>query len=200
MIRRSDCLKELALHADDDLFVVGITGINWEWRRIRDHDGNMLIGSLGHAGAVALGMALTLPRRRVIALETDGSTLFDLPSLTAMATYQPSNLKVFVFDNEVYSGSRISQPSATASRTDIEAMARGAGIERTATVSDLEAFRERAGLAFEEAGLQYVVAKIEEDVDVRRLPKPRMDYLENMYRFIRYVERTEDRPILPELR
>lgn len=199
-MRRLDCLSQLAPLITDELMVIGLSGVNWEWRQLSQHEGNIVIGSLGHAAGVGCGMALALPHRRVIVLESDGSSLFDMPALTVMGSYRPENLKVFVFDNEAYSGSRISQPSATASHTDLELMARGAGIERTATVCDVASFEEHAQAAISEPGLQYVVAKVEEDVNVRHLPKPRVDYMENMYQFLRYVERTEDQVILPELR
>ncbi len=199
-MKRFDCLKFLEPKISDELVVVGITGVNWEWRHLSNHEGNMIIGSLGHALAVGTGMALSLPHRRVIVLESDGSSLADLPCLTTIGTYRPENLKVFVFDNQVYSGSRISEPSATAFNTDLEQMARGAGIPNTATVRDLESFREQVEAAFSQPGVRYVVAKIEEDLSARSLPKPRVDYLENKYRFMRYIERTEGKIILPELR
>mgnify|MGYP003693800723 CR=1 FL=1 len=52
-------------------------------------------------------------------------SLFNLPTL---ANLNPPNLAVFVFDNQAYSGTRISYPSATAGKTDLAAMASGAGI------------------------------------------------------------------------
>ena len=199
-MKRFDCLKLLEPMITDELVVIGIAGVNWEWRRLSKHEGNMTIGSLGHTLAVGTGMALSLPERRVIVLESDGSSLADLPCLTTIGTYRPDNLKVFVFDNELYSGSRISDPSATAFNTDLEQMARGAGIPITATVRDLESFGEQARAAFSQPGVRYVVAKIEEDVSTRKLPRPRMDYLETKYRFIRYIERTEGKTIFPEQR
>ncbi len=199
-MKRFDCLKLLEPMITDELVVIGIAGVNWEWRRLSKHEGNMTIGSLGHTLAVGTGMALSLPERRVIVLESDGSSLADLPCLTTIGTYRPDNLKVFVFDNEMYSGSRISDPSATAFNTDLEQMARGAGIPITATVRDLESFGEQARTAFSQPGVRYVVAKIEEDVSTRKLPRPRMDYLETKYRFIRYIERTEGKTIFPEQR
>lgn len=199
-MRRYECLGRLAPMITDELVVVGITGVNWEWRQLSDHEGTIVIGSLGHAAAVACGLALALPHRRVIALESDGSTLFDLSALTAMATYKPDNLKVLVFDNEVYSGSRISEPTATAFGADLELLAQGAGMKSTATVCDIEGFKREALSGLRDAGLRYVVSKVDEDLEARRLPKPRVDYMENMYRFLRYVEQTEGKVILPELR
>jgi thiamine pyrophosphate-dependent acetolactate synthase large subunit-like protein len=200
MLERIDCLKLLAPMITDELVAIGIAGVNWEWRFLSKHEGNMTIGTLGHTLAAGTGMALSLPHRRVIVLESDGSSLADLPCLTTIGTYRPENLKVFVFDNELYSGSRISDPSATAYNTDLEQMARGAGIPTTATVRDVESFGEQARLAFSQPGVRYVVAKVGEGAAARKLPRPREDYLETKYRFVRYIERTEGKTIFPEQR
>src|SRR5918997_5227909 len=106
-MKRIECLRLLAPLVTDELVVIGMTGANWEYRHLSQHEGNMTIGSMGNAAAVGTGMALSLPHRRVIVFESDGSTMLDLSILTTMGTYQPANLKVFVFDNSVYSGSRI---------------------------------------------------------------------------------------------
>jgi thiamine pyrophosphate-dependent acetolactate synthase large subunit-like protein len=198
-VKRIDCLRALAPRITDELVVIGVSWLNYEWRHLSDHEGNMFIGSLGHAAGVGTGIALSFPHRRVIVLESDGSTLMDLPCLAVIGTYRPENLTVFVFDDELYSGSGIDEPSATAFNTDLEAIARGAGIPQTSTVRELEHFREQAEITFARAGLRYVVAKVEQDEDARRLPRPRMDFLENKYRFVRYIERTEEIDILPSL-
>lgn len=196
---RYDCLQVLQPLLTDEIVTTSLTGVKWEWAQVsgQDRDGNLFIGSMGNATAVALGIALALPHRRVIALESDGSVLLDLPSLTVIGTYAPSNLTVIVFDNQLYSGSRISHPSATAHRTSLELMARGAGIEQAATVRELEEFEREARAAVEGSGPRYLVAKVEEDPRTRTWPKLTMDYIENKYRFMRYLERTEGRQILP---
>ena len=68
-------------------------------------------------------------------------SLFNLPTL---ANLNPPNMAVFVFDNQAYSGTRISYPSATAGKTDLAAMASGAGIEHAVTVSELAGVQERS--------------------------------------------------------
>ncbi len=196
-MKRFECLRILSPLITDELVVLGMTGIHWEWNHLSQHEGNMKIGSMGNAAAIALGMALSLPHRRVIGLESDGSTMLDLATLTTIGLYLPQNLKIFVFDNQVYSGSRISQPSATAHRASLEAIAKGAGIESAVTIRDIASFEREARLAVSQTGLRYVVVKVEEDTDARKLPKPTMDYLEHKYRFVRYIERTEGKTIFP---
>jgi hypothetical protein len=125
----------------------------------------------------------------------------DLSCLTVIATYQPANLSIFVFDNELYSGTRISLPTATAFRTSIEAIARGAGVDKARTVRDVESFEREARLSLTTDGPHYVVAKIEENAETRTLrPRLNMDHLENRYRFMRHIEKTEGKQILPSER
>jgi thiamine pyrophosphate-dependent acetolactate synthase large subunit-like protein len=202
-MKRFDCLTALNALVTDELVVTTLSGTKAEWGVIsgEDREANLLLGSMGNVTAVGLGLALSLPNRNVVVLESDGSVLMDLSVLTVIGTYQPANLTVVVFDNELYSGSRISQPTATAFRTSLEAMARGAGIETAATVRELEAFERAAQAAVGRPGPHYIVAKVEEDPGGRRLrPKLNLDHLENKYRFQRHLERTETRQILPSER
>jgi len=140
-------------------------------------------------------MALALPHRKVIVLESDGSLLLSLFNLPTLANLNPPNLVAFVFDNQVYSGSRISQPSATAGKTDLAGMAKSAGIDYAVTVRDIEAFRREATEAVREKGLRFIVAKVEETLEHRKIPRSDMDLLENKYRFVRYIEKTEGKPV-----
>jgi sulfopyruvate decarboxylase subunit beta len=199
-MKRIECLRLLAPLVTDELILTSLTGANWEWRFLTQHEGSINVSSMGSGTAVGTGMALGLPHRRVIVLESDGSSLMDLSCLATLGVYQPANLKVFVFDNQAYSGSRISHPSPTAYRASLEAIARGAGIEGAVTVRDLPSFEREAQAAVREPGLRYVVAKVEEDPDARKLPKPTVDYLENKYHFVRYIEQTEGTTIFPTLR
>lgn len=196
---RYDCLQQLSPLLTDQIVTTSLTGVKWEWGQVsgEDREANLFVGSMGNATAVATGIALSLPHRQVIALESDGSVLLDLACLTVIGTYRPPNLTVIVFDNQLYSGSRISHPSATAHHTSLEAMARGAGIEYAATIYDLDGFTEEARAAVAGPGPRYLVARVQEDPRTRTWPKLTMDYVENKYRFMRYLERTEGRQILP---
>src|SRR5690348_13038361 len=93
--------------------------------------------AMGLASSTGLGLALCLPNRRVVVFDGDGSLLMNLGSLTTMARYAPGNLLHVVFDNE----SLLSVggfPTATATGTDLEGIARAAGVPRVATVRTLE--------------------------------------------------------------
>ena len=160
-MQRFECLEQLAPLISDQLVVTSLSGQRVEWGQLSKHDGNLLLGSMGNALAVGLGLALALPKRKVIVLESDGSLLLSLYNLPTLGNLNVPNLSVFVFDNEVYSGTRISEPSATSGKTDLAAVARSCGIERATTVRDLDSYKREATKALNENVLSFVVCKVE---------------------------------------
>jgi thiamine pyrophosphate-dependent acetolactate synthase large subunit-like protein len=150
---------------------------------------------MGNALAVGIGIALALPHRKVFVFESDGSLLLSLFNLPTLANLNPANLAVFVFDNQAYSGTRISVPSATAGKTDLAVMAKGAGIEHSVTVREFKDFQTQATGALKESGLRFVVCKIQESLRHREITRSNVDLLETKYRFVRYLEQTEGKPI-----
>jgi thiamine pyrophosphate-dependent acetolactate synthase large subunit-like protein len=189
-MKRRACLEALVPHINDQLVVASVSG-QWVWGQLSNHEGNLLLGSMGNALGVGLGMALGLPHRRVIVIESDGSVLLSLFNLPTVGTLKPKNLAVVVFDNEAYSGSRISRPSATAWGADLAAIARDAGIPHAVTVRDSDAFNHEIALAVSEPGPRFIVAKIEETFEHRQVERSDVDLTEAKYRFVRYIERTE---------
>jgi thiamine pyrophosphate-dependent acetolactate synthase large subunit-like protein len=131
----------------------------------------------------------------VIALDSDGSVLLSLFNLPTLGNLQPKNLVIYVFDNGVYSGSRISYPTATSGNTDLEAMARGAGIKNAQTIRDFEDFKKIGIGALTRDELGFLVCKVEESLMHREIPRPNTDLAENKYTFVRYLERTEEKII-----
>ena len=194
-MNRFECFELLAPLITDQLVIASLSGQRVEWSHLSDHQGNLLVGAMGNALGIGLGLAIALPHRKVIALESDGSLLLSLYNLPTLATAGVSNLVVFVFDNQAYSGSRISHPTATATKTDLEAVARGSGIARCVTVRDLQAFEKEMTAALQESELRFVVCKVDETVRHRQIQRTNVDTFENKYRFVRFIEETEGKPV-----
>ena len=194
MIRR-ECLELLAPRMADQLVVTSQSGQRIEWAHVSHREGNLLVGMMGCAIGVATGLALALPHRKVIALDSDGSVLLSLFNLPTLGNLRPKNLVVYVFDNGAYSGSRISYPTATAGHTDLEAVARGAGIGNAHTIRDIGDFKNKGLAALEQNELAFLVCKVEESLIHREIPRPNTDLAENKYIFVRYLERTEEKTI-----
>ncbi len=192
---RYHCLELLAARMTDQLVVTSQSGQRIEWSHLSNHEGSLPIGMMGCAVGVGMGLALALPHRKVIVLDSDGSILLSLFNLATLGNLQPKNIVVYVFDNGVYSGSRISYPTATSGNTDLAAMAKGAGIQSAVTIRDIDEFKKHGLAALDRAELSFIVCKVEESLIHREIPRPSIDLAENKYRFVRYLERTENKSI-----
>lgn len=116
--------------------------------------------SMGMASSIGLGLALARPDLRVVVLDGDGSVLMNLGSLATEITSGASNLVHVIWDNggwEITGG----QPAGSPFGVDLEAVARGCGFRRTATVENLDAFRKAVAAAMADAEPWLIVARID---------------------------------------
>ena len=93
---RHECLESLAAKMSDQLVVTSQSGQRIEWSHLSKHEGNLLVGMMGCAIGVATGLALALPHRKVIALDSDGSVLLSLFNLATLGNLRPKNLVIYV--------------------------------------------------------------------------------------------------------
>lgn len=192
-MKRFTCLQALADIVDDALVVSSAGAMTLEWNSLRPSDGNFRVRTLGLCSSIALGMALGLPQRKIVALDGDGSLLMNLCSLPTIARMSPNNLLHIVFDNEVYEASG-SKKTATGTGTDLVGMARAAGIKNACWANSQEEFAKAAAAALSGKELCFIGVKVStERAEVAPYP---VDEVENKYRFIRHVERTEKIAIL----
>ena len=141
--------------------------------------------AMGLASSVGLGIALCRPELKVIVLDGDGSLLMNLGGLTTLARYRPRNLVHVVFDNE----SLLSVggfPTATSTGSDLAAMAKGAGIPRTAVAHTQEEFTTAFDEALRANDLTTLVAKVEAVGPAAFVTD--LSLLENRYQFQRHLQ------------
>jgi len=192
-MKRFDCLKAVAAVAGDALVVSSAGAMTLEWNALHPSDGNFRVRTLGLCSSIALGMALGLPRRKVIALDGDGSLLMNLNSLATIARMQPNNLTHIVFDNEVYEASG-SKKTATGTGTDLVGVARAAGIKNSLWANSDEEFSRAVTSAMKGGELCFIGAKV--TTERTQVPPFPIDEVENKYRFIRHIEKTEQIEII----
>jgi sulfopyruvate decarboxylase subunit beta len=184
---RLDCLRAVYGRLDDCLVVTIMGAVASELQSL-GHRANhfYLQHAMGLASSTGLGLALCLPKQKVVVLDGDGSVLMNLGGLTTMARYRPENLVHVIFDNE----SLLSVggfPTATSTGTDLEGVARAAGIERTATVRTCEEFVREFEDAVGADGLRCIVAKVEAVGPKGYVTD--LALLENRFQFAREVAR-----------
>lgn len=141
VMNRFDLTRRLVarLHRDEAV-IGGIGNTNFDlWMTgPRPHNFYML-GSMGLACPIALGVALAQPRRGVVALEGDGSLLMQLNCLATIGTLAPANLVIVVMDNASYQITG-GQPTATASAVDLVGVALASGIRSSQWAADEASF------------------------------------------------------------
>lgn len=194
-MKRYEALKLLAASIAEDTIVVANVGpISREWNALRPSEANLLQVNLGLCSAVGLGIAKSLPHRKVVLLDGDGNLLMNLASLADAANQLPLNLVHIVLDNGAYEGGG-GLPSVTSKRTDLAQVALGAGIERSRTVDALEDFDVASREALGSPGHWFIAAKVDTG-SVPDLPTQTMDGPEAKYRFARYIEGSEGIQVL----
>jgi thiamine pyrophosphate-dependent acetolactate synthase large subunit-like protein len=162
VMNRFDITKRMVARLKHDEAVIGgIGNTNFDlWAAGQRPQNFYMLGSMGLAVPIALGVALAQPKRRVIALEGDGSILMQMGSLGTIATLAPKNLVVVIMDNSSYQITG-AQPTATAFKTDIPAMARGAGLQQAQWAADEADYDVLVGRALAEDGPWLIAAKID---------------------------------------
>jgi thiamine pyrophosphate-dependent acetolactate synthase large subunit-like protein len=144
----------------DEAVVAGIGNTNFDlWAAGHRRQNFYMLGSMGLACPIALGVALAQPERGVIALEGDGSIIMALGCLTTIAMVRPRNLTIVIMDNGLYQITG-KQPTAT-TVSDIVAIARGAGLEAT-WVADEAHFDELIDRRYEDGGPVLYAARIDD--------------------------------------
>jgi sulfopyruvate decarboxylase subunit beta len=141
---------------------------------------------MGLASSTGLGLALCLPEQRIVVFDGDGSILMNLGGFTTLARYHPKNLVHVIFDNE----SLLSVggfPTATATGSDLAALARAAGIAKAQTVHTLEEFKTAFDEALASNELACIVAKVEAIGPKGYVTE--LSLLENRFQFRRHIEK-----------
>jgi sulfopyruvate decarboxylase subunit beta len=192
-MKRFDCMKALAVRLKDELVILSLGASVDEWYNAAPHmrSASLFQQQLGCVTPEAFGLAIGLPHRRIVSLDTDGGMMFNLGILATLGNEQPKNLFVVVWDNECYQ-SIGGPPTHTASgRVDLAAIARGAGVEQAFTVHTVEEFDAHCAKGLASDVPYVVVAKVAGTVqpDIKR---KHSDGREDKYIFVRHVEATEN--------
>ncbi|HZQ12957.1 MAG TPA: thiamine pyrophosphate-dependent enzyme [Pseudolabrys sp.] len=140
VMNRFELTKRLVAQLKHEEAVIGgIGNTNFDlWSSGQRPQNFYMLGSMGLAAPIALGVAIAQPKRHVIALEGDGSLLMQLGCLTTVAARAPNNLTIVVWDNGIY---QITGGQQTASSTaDLAEVARACGIAKSAWAADEEDF------------------------------------------------------------
>ena len=128
-----------------------------------------MIGSMGLASAIGLGLSLTKPDTPTVVFDGDGNLLMNLGILPLAAALHPRRFVHIVFDNEVY-GSTGSQRSIT-TEIRLDRLAGAAGYRTVTAVTDADEITQAVRTALDSDGPHFILAKVTaEEAEVPRIP------------------------------
>jgi len=171
VLNRTALTKQLVAKLGDEAVIGGIGNTNFDlyWAGHRPQNFYML-GSMGLAVPIALGVAMAQPQRGVIALEGDGSILMSLGCLSTVAQLKPRNLTIVIIDNGIYQITG-KQPTTTQGTADIVEIARACGIASSFWIRDERHFDELTARGFADTGPTLLAAKIDDQPGVAPTPR-----------------------------
>jgi sulfopyruvate decarboxylase subunit beta len=102
-MKRFDGIKDVMTHINDETIVCNIGFPSRELYEIKDRSKNFyMLGSMGLASSIGLGLAISKSKEKVIVFDGDGSVLMNLGSIVTVFNQNPNNLILIVFDNGCY--------------------------------------------------------------------------------------------------
>src|SRR5436309_11822189 len=102
-MKRFDCLKLLAPMVDEHMLTVTSLSSSTAFWSDLTREGAYFFGcNMGICIPFALGLTAAFPKRKVIALDSDVSFMFDTSSLITVKDVNPPNFVPIVMDNGSY--------------------------------------------------------------------------------------------------
>lgn len=170
---RLEAIQLIVLHLTHELVIHANGMICRESFAAQDRPENFyMIGSMGLASSIALGIALCRPDRKVVVFDGDGNLLMNLGGLAMIGALQPRNLIHIVFDNEAY-GSTGGQASLSKD-LPLQEIARASGYRQAWRVEDREPLVTTTKELLRSEGPSFLLVKVSlrEEQGVPRISYP----------------------------
>ncbi len=167
--QRTEMLAAVQTAVGMETIVIATTGYTGrELYALEDRPGQLyMVGSMGCAASLGLGVALARPDRRVVVLDGDGALLMRLGALAMLGNERPPNLVHVLFDNGMHEST--GGQTTLSAGVDFCALASACGYPSVVTASEPDALG--AQLATPVGQLRFIYAPIRPGVP-EGLPRP----------------------------
>ncbi len=157
---REEAIREVAGVVPQDTVIVAANGhISRVLYSVKDRPQNFyMIGSMGLAPSIALGVCLAQPKRRAAVFDGDGNVLMGMGSLAQIAVRRPARFAHFCFDNSRHAST--GGQRTISDRVDLSAIARAAGYTWAKRTDKLEEVSSLAQEAFSQEGPAFLLIKV----------------------------------------
>ncbi len=149
----------------NELIVSANGMISRELHATKDSSNNFyMLGSMGLASSIGLGLALSHPNKKIVILDGDGNILMNLGSLATIGNLAPENLIHIVLDNECHDSTG-GQPTVS-NTTKLEKTAEASGYKQVKKVEDKKTLKESVAQLLDLTGPSLVLVKTQRGGEV----------------------------------
>jgi phosphonopyruvate decarboxylase len=159
---RSDALDVIRSAKDGHTFLIATTGYTSRELSVTgdERDEFYMIGSMGCAASIGLGLALARPDQSFITVDGDGALLMRLGSLATIGWYRPKNLLHILLDNNSYESTG-GQPTVSGI-VDFPGTAASCGYQKAVHAHNLEELNRYLSAWKQDPELTFIHLKIQQ--------------------------------------
>ena len=155
-----DALAIVAPHLRDEVCICSNGFMSRAVYGARDGEASFyMIGSMGLASSIGLGIAMTTPARRVVVFDGDGNVLMNLGTLATIAATAPKNLVHLCFDNGAHAST--GGQTTISGAVHLDEVARAAGYRWSGRVDEAGALAEIVPRVLAQDGPSFLLMKVE---------------------------------------
>jgi thiamine pyrophosphate-dependent acetolactate synthase large subunit-like protein len=171
-LKRSETIETVVDALKGNELIISANGmISRELHATKDSPNNFyMLGSMGLASSIGLGLALSHPNKTIVILDGDGNILMNLGSLATIGNQAPKNLIHIVLDNECHDSTG-GQPTVS-NTTKLEKTAEAAGYKQVKKAEDRITLKKSVAQLLYSAGPSLILVKTERGGEV----PPRVAY------------------------
>ncbi len=174
-LKRLEAIQLIVDSLEGDEYLIATTGKpSRELFSVADRKKNFYMqGSMGHASALALGVALNQPEKKIVVLDGDGAVLMHMGILSSIGHCKPANLYHIVLDNEAYEST--GNQDTTSATTDLVKVAKACGYTEAEEVISKEDLQKKLKQILKGKGPAFLRVK------VNRLVTPNVPRITSKY-------------------
>ena len=191
-LTRQEAIEIIVSSLPSNSIVVATTGkLSRELTEIREKRGQepndfLVVGGMGHASGIALGISIAQPDRLVVCLDGDGALQMHLGVLAMIGARQPQNLLHVVFNNGTHES--VGGQSVAAPELDYANLANVFGYAFAATVQNESELLQILKIAQSVVGPRLVDIKIN-SLSRSDLGRPKNSTFETKVNFQNHIQR-----------
>ena len=192
VMNREKALEIILSQLPKDVIVVSTTGkTSREIFEIRKENAEphhmdfLTVGSMGHCSSIALGIAISNPKRKVVCIDGDGALIMHMGSLSTVGQLSPKNFYHILINNEVHES--VGGQSTSARYINIREIVSANGYKQVSFVNDEGKLIYQVGKFISQIGPNFLEVKI--DPGSRKdLGRPTISPIDNKKEFMKFIQ------------